>query len=165
MRVFNVHERRVDASMDRVGALLDGLSGPKDRLWPRDRWPAMELDAPLGTGAKGGHGPVKYSVLEYVPGHRVVFRFDEEGITAGFQGTHFFEILPSGDATLLRHVIEAECRFGQWLRWIAAIRPLHNALVEDAFDRAQTALNGSPRKPAQWSAWVRFLRWMIKAKS
>ncbi len=163
MRVYNVHERQIDVPADRVGALLDGLSGPTDRLWPGDRWPAMEFDAPLGKGAKGGHGPVKYSVSEYEPGCRVVFAFDDSGIAAGFQGTHCFEVLPSGDSTVLRHVIDAECPFGQWLRWVVAIRPLHDALLEDALDRAQREFNVGPDKPAQWSAWVRFLRRMIGA--
>lgn len=164
MKVYNVHERRIDAPIDRVGALLDGLSGPNDKLWPGDRWPPMQLDAPLGKGAKGGHGPVKYSVSEYLPGRRVVFDFDDSGIAAGFQGTHSFEILPLGDATVLRHVIDVECPLGQWLNWVVAIRPLHDALLEDALDGAQSALDGGPEEPARWSAWVRFLRRMIGAK-
>ena len=40
-----------------AGRLLDGLSAADDRLWPKDRWPAMRFDRPLKVGARGGHGP------------------------------------------------------------------------------------------------------------
>ncbi len=64
MRIRNVHTRALDATAAEVGALLDGLAGPDDRLWPNGRWPAMRLDGPLEPGSRGGHGPVRYAVAE-----------------------------------------------------------------------------------------------------
>jgi hypothetical protein len=162
MKILSVHERRIDAPIEAVGALMDGLSGPDDRLWPRDHWPVMEFDAPLGKGAKGGHGPVRYTVSEHVPGQRLVFDFDNSGIAAGFRGTHRFEVFPEGDCAVLRHVIDAKSGLFTWLRWQIMIRPLHDACVQDAFDRAERETGGDPANPAQWSTWVKMLRWVIR---
>lgn len=62
MRIVNVHERTLGAPFERVGALLDGLSGRDDRLWPADRWPAMRLDGPLRPGAHGGRTVLRHSL-------------------------------------------------------------------------------------------------------
>lgn len=51
--VRNVHERWLAAPAAMVGALLDSLAGPEDRLWPSQQWPAMWFDRPLGVGATG----------------------------------------------------------------------------------------------------------------
>ena len=162
MKIFSLHERTLVAEVDAVGALLDGLSGPEDRLWPGEHWPAMKFDAPLGKGAKGGHGPVRYTVRDYVRGRKVVFRFDNAGIAGGFRGTHWFEVVPGQDSVVLRHVVDAESGILTWLRWHVMIRPLHDALVEDAFDLAERETAGEPEKRAQWTAWVRLLRWMLR---
>lgn len=165
MKVFSLHERTINAPMEAAGCLLDGLSGPDDKLWPRHGWPPMELDAPLGKGAKGGHGPVRYTVSEHVPGRSVVFDFDNSGIVAGFRGTHRFEVLPAGDSVIVRHIIDAESDLLTWLRWQIMIRPLHDALVQDALDLAERGTGGEPEKPAQWSTWVKLLRWVIRLKT
>jgi len=166
MRILNVHERRIGSSVGTVGMLLDSLAGPNDRLWPHENWPAMEFDSPLGKGARGGHGPVRYTVSDYVPRQRVEFLFDNRGIAAGFRGRHYFEVQPMGDCALLRHVIDAESGFGTWLHWALIIRPLHNALVEDAFDKVerQFAPNAAFENKARWGRWVKFLRWMIRRR-
>ncbi len=161
MRVYNVHERRFHASPEAVGRLIDGLSGPDERLWPRDQWPPMELDPALEPGARGGHGPVRYRVAEYFPGRRAAFEFEDNGLTEGWDGLHFFETAPRKDGTVLRHVIDVECSFRDWLTWWFTIRPMHNALVEDALDLAQAAVEGPVRKPARWGLWVRCLRWAV----
>lgn len=155
----NVHERELHAPAERVGALLDGLAGPGDRLWPGDRWPVMRLDRPLGVGARGGHGFIRYSVEEHRPGERVVFRFaDRGGLSAGLQGTHRLEVEPvDGDRTILRHVIDARCRGTMRLKWPLVIEPLHDALLEDALDKAALAV-GDPPRNARYSTWVNFLR-------
>ena len=161
MKVLNIHERKVTTVPETVGALIDSLSGTGDQLWPRDQWPPMEFDAPLGKGAQGGHGPVRYTVYEYVPGERVVFRFDNSGLIAGFDGRHLFEIVPRREHVLLRHVIDAECDFKHWLKWHVFVGPLHDALLEDSLDLAEQSLNIQTGKRARWSPWVRFLRWMM----
>ena len=72
MPVHNIHQRRIAAPPARVGELLDTLASGKDRLWPHERWPPMKLDTPLGIGATGGHGPIRYVVEAYDPGVQVV---------------------------------------------------------------------------------------------
>lgn len=165
MKIHSVHQRALDASSGRVGALLDGLSGPEDRLWPRDRWPAMRLDGPLRVGARGGHGPVGYAVSGYVPGRRVEFRFDGTRLTAGLDGVHRFEVAEESGRVVLRHVVEARCGLATWLEWSFVIGPLHDALLEDALDRAERDVGGRVEHPARWSSRVRVLRRVLTAAS
>jgi hypothetical protein len=135
MRIHNVHERTVAMSAEEAGRLLDGLASPNDRLWPAERWPEMRFDRGLVVGARGGHGPIRYEVVGLEPGRRVRFRFRE---MRGLDGEHGFEIEPAGPgAAVLRHVVDAEARGPIALWWLVVIRPLHDALVEDALDRAQ----------------------------
>jgi hypothetical protein len=158
MQILNVHERILPATADEVGALLDGLAGPEDRLWPVVRWPGlpMRFDRPLGVGASGGHGPIRYRVEEYVPGRRVVFRFSER---MGLDGTHRFEVDDSEGVVELRHVLAGRPRRTKTLlTWLLFTRPLHNAVVEDLLDQAELAVSGKVLRPARWSWWVRLLR-------
>src|SRR5258706_10809497 len=87
--VYNVHARNLAAPADAVGALLDSLASPNDRLWPRESWPRMTLDRPLAVGARGGHGPIGYAVEDYRPGRHVRFRFHAP---QGFAGTHALDV-------------------------------------------------------------------------
>lgn len=164
MKILNIHERPLQVNPASAGPAIDGLSGREDFLWPRSRWPAMEFDGPLAVGASGGHGPVRYSVTEYIPGRRVEFRFSESGLTAGLDGRHFFEIVPRRDHVVLRHVVDAECDFRNWLRWRILIGPLHDALLEDALAGAERTLGKAQTKMPRWNPWVRFLRWRLEKK-
>jgi len=68
MQVRNLHEHVYDSDLGSVGALIDSLASAKDDLlWPSENWPPMRLDQPLGVGAGGGHGPIRYFVEQYVP--------------------------------------------------------------------------------------------------
>ncbi len=158
MRVHNVHERRLSLSVAEVGPLIDGLSTSHDVLWPKDRWPAMKFDMPLHRGAQGGHGAVRYSVVDYAPGERVVFRFNGTGLTRRLHGSHLFEVVPGPSHVVLRHIVDAESGLMGWLQWHCIVGPLHDALLEDALDRAEYALKGDVAQPARWGLWVRFLR-------
>ena len=150
MRIKNVHERVVPTE---AAGLIDTLSADEDRLWP-EGWPPMKLDRPLGVGAKGGHGPVRYEVIEYEPGKRIVFEFDQNGeLSNGFAGTHRFEVLGAERGVCLRHEIDMDATVGAAIRWYTFVEPLHDALVEDALDRAE----GVER--SRWSWRVRVLRW------
>jgi hypothetical protein len=121
----------------------------------------MRFDRPLGKGAKGGHGRVYYSVAEYVPGVSIRFDFDPgRGLSRGIVGHHRFEVFPEGsDGARLRHTVEAKCWGKNWMRWFFVIRPMHNAVLEDALDCAEMALTGQVKKPSRWSLYVRLLRW------
>ncbi|HEX6674476.1 MAG TPA: SRPBCC family protein [Actinomycetes bacterium] len=158
MEIRNVHERILPATADQVGTLLDGLAGPGDRLWPAGRWPGLPLrfDRPLGVGARGGHGSVRYTVEEYVPGRLVVFRFSER---MGLDGTHRFEVDDREGVVELRHVLVGRPRgLRTLLSWLLVVRPLHDAVLEDLLDRAELAVSGRVLRPARWSWWVRLLR-------
>ncbi|MBF6173688.1 SRPBCC family protein [Nocardia blacklockiae] len=156
MAVLNIHIRRFPGSVTEAGALLDSLAGEDDRLWPGDRWPPMRFDRPLGVGAVGGHGPVRYTVEEYEPGRRIRFAFNE---SRGLEGFHEFSVRPDGNTMVeLRHLLVLRLRGRARLSWPLAIRWMHDACVEDAFDRAEQAVTGSVRRPVRWSPVVRALR-------
>lgn len=158
MEVLNVHEREFDVSADRLGRLIDSLASDNDTLWPRHSWPAMELDRPLGVGATGGHGPIRYSVEEYKPGQSVRFRFSEP---KGFDGVHCFEVVTANsDPPKVRHTIKMETSGLASLLWAVAIRPMHDALIEDAFAAAEASLGLSPRL-SPWPMRVRLLRFVM----
>lgn len=161
MKIINVHERVFEAPAAAIGELLDGLSSAQDRLWPRDRWPAMRLDAALGLGASGGHGPIRYSVSEYEPGRRVCFAFTAP---RGFAGTHRFEVEAVDEASArLRHVVEMEARWPASLSWPLVFRPLHDSLLEDCLDAAARGLGDVPRDAA-WSLRTRLLRLVLSRR-
>jgi hypothetical protein len=164
MKVYNIHERPFQARSEEVGLLIDSLAGPDDMLWPREQWPAMKFDTGLHQGAIGGHGQVRYHVSDYIPGERVVFRFDDSGLIGGFDGRHLFEVVPRQRHVLLRHIVDAECSFKLWLKWQFLVGPLHDALLEDSLDQAECRLTNGVAKPSRWSPWVRLLRWIIARK-
>jgi len=157
MKILNIHERLLPTAPREVGALLDSLASPQDRLWPKDTWPAMRFDRALGVGARGGHGPIRYWVEEYLSGERIQFRFEAP---RGFHGGHGYEVVSEEKGTLLRQTLEMEARGPALLTWPLVFRPLHNALIEDSLATAQVTLGMAPEiRP--WSRWVRLLRWAV----
>jgi len=157
MKVVNVHQRLLHASPERVGALIDSLASPNDAMWPRQNWPRMKLDRPLAVGAVGGHGPIRYFVESYAPGHQVRFRLTGP---KGFDGWHGFEVI---DATashcVLEHRIEMQAKGRGLLTWSLVIRHLHGVCVEEVLSQAQVALGNQP-KPVPWPLHVKFLHWL-----
>jgi len=155
MKVINIHERELDANLEQVGLLIDSLSSKDDRLWPNHSWPCMKFDRPLSIGADGGHGPIGYFVEEYELGQSIKFRFTNP---KGFNGFHRYEVVRSTQqSVLLRHTIEMTLHGSARLTWPLIIRPLHDALLEDALATAQASLGMIPQMQA-WSPWVKFLR-------
>ena len=161
MNVENIHERMLPRPIERVSPLLDSLSSTNDGIWPFESWPRLKLHGGLAIGAKGGHGPVRYTVTEYEPGKRVCFTFTGP---AGFHGIHQFQLVPvSSSETVLRHVIRMETRGAAVIGWPLVFRPLHDALMEDAFDKAERQL-GLKAGTSKWTAWVCFLRFVLRTK-
>lgn len=160
MAVRNVHERIIrNMTLTEAGALIDNLGSRDDKLWPRDRWPPIRFDRPLGVGAHGGHADVRYTIEAYEPGRRIQFRFTAP---RGFVGTHEFdaeEIEPG--RVRLRHTLVMSVEGAARLSWPFVFRPLHDALVEDAFDRAESLSASAPVKRRKWSLYVRLLRFAI----
>lgn len=158
MPIINIHQRDYPVPPEALGPMLDSLSSHNDRLWPVDMWPRMRLDRPLEVGASGGHGPIGYTVEAHEPGRSVRFRFTRP---RGFDGIHRLEILPAGSGrSRLRHTIEMETRGLAHIAWPLAIRPLHDALLEDALARAEASLGLAPQV-TPWSVWVKVLRWSM----
>lgn len=158
MKVLNIHERELEANRERVGALIDSLSSEDDRLWPNHSWPRMKFDRPLSIGADGGHGPIGYFVEEYKPGRSIKFRFTSP---KGFNGFHRYEVVGSTQqSVLLRHTIEMTLHGSAFLTWPLIIRPLHDALLEDALATSQASLGMIPKMQA-WSLWVKLIRWVM----
>lgn len=143
MRVLNIHERELDATPERIGAIIDSLASEHDCLWPVHSWPPMKLDRPLGNGASGGHGPISYHVEEYQPGRSVQFRFTRP---KGYDGYHKFEVAKNEQQTVvLRHTIDMSIHGVARVTWPLIIRPLHDALLEDSLATAQASLGLTPQ--------------------
>ncbi|MEW6348144.1 MAG: SRPBCC family protein [Thermodesulfobacteriota bacterium] len=158
MHVLNIHERELPFPADQVGKLIDTLSSPEDALWPKELWPPMRFDRPLSVGAVGGHGPVGYEVEDYVPGISVRFRFRAP---KGYDGFHEFRVIAvSSERAVLRHTIEMTAHGIAVLSWLLAIRPLHDALLEDSLALAEASLGLKPRV-IPWSCRVRLLRRLL----
>jgi hypothetical protein len=161
MPVLNIHQRQLGIDASGAAELIDKLASPDDVLWPWRTWPPMRFREGLREGARGGHGPVRYQIESYTPGQAIHFRFTSP---RGFEGSHYFELdrqHPPG--VILRHVIDMRLRGTARLSWPLLFRPLHDALLEDALDRAETFAGRVPEsKP--YSLWVRWLRWMLKPR-
>jgi len=159
MKVANIHSRVFGSSMAEVGAVLDSLASGDDLLWPAGSWPAMRFDRALGVGARGGHGPIRYSVAAYEPGRRVRFWFEAP---AGFNGYHEYRVEAVGDdASRLTHELRMQARGIAQVTWPLVFRPLHDALIEDSLAKAGRSL-GQDQGRRRWSRHVRILRALVQ---
>ncbi|MEU0005749.1 DUF2867 domain-containing protein [Streptomyces sp. NPDC006314] len=151
--IRNVHERTIEAPAQVVGALLDRLSSADDPVWPAPAWSPMRFDRPLGVGADGGHGFIRYRVTAYEPGRRARFDF-----TPPMSGHHECVIEPVGrERCRLRHTLELERRGPMVLCWALAVRWMHDTVIEELFDNVERAATGTAGSPVRWSPWVRLL--------
>ena len=142
MKVINIHSRVYPVASAEVGRLVDALSSENDLLWPHQLWPRMKFDKPLSVSAKGGHGPIRYFVEEYVPGKRAVFRFTGPNGFDGYHGYDVFEL--QKDKTELRQTLKMNTHGLAQLLWPLIFRPLHDALIEDSLCLAELRLNLTP---------------------
>lgn len=146
MKLHNVHSREVPAPVERAWELVAALASEHDELWPTERWPTtpIEFDRPLGAGAKGGHGVIRYDVERYEPGRRVVFTFVKG---SGLDGTHAFEVEPiDAQRSRLTHVLDVRVGWKLKPLW-RVLRAAHDALLEDLLDNAERACGGTPAPP------------------
>ena len=155
MKVLIIHTRVVSQPKAAVGELLKTLASDNDRMLATTKWPGMKLDKGLTIGSKGGHGPIGYVVTRYELGESIEFTFTKP---SGFHGIHMFEVTElSPDQTEIKHIIDMKLSGLAWLTWPLAIRWLHDAYIEDAFDNVENQFS-SVKKQSQWSMWVKFLR-------
>ncbi|WP_402377282.1 hypothetical protein [Isoptericola rhizosphaerae] len=161
--VRNEHVRTLPAPIARCAALVDDLASDRDRMWPSDHWPALRLAPDLRLGAPGGHGPIRYYVEELEPGRRVRFRFTAP---SGFDGYHEFRLEESGPLhTTFTHVLSISPHHVARLSWPLAFRPLHDALIEDTLDRAESIVSGTESPAPRWSRSVRMLRSLARPRT
>lgn len=158
--IRNVHERVVALSPERAWELVSRVAEPDGELWPSDHWPPMRFDRPLGVGATGGHGPIRYRCTAVEPGERITFTFDP---SMGVNGTHTFFVLPGTrpGTCVLRHEIVGRPGLRMAVQWALVIRWLHDAVIEELLDRAEMAAGRPPARPARWSPWVRLMRQLM----
>ncbi|MFI6101611.1 SRPBCC family protein [Lentzea sp. NPDC051213] len=138
--IRNVHSRDLGVP---AGPFVERVQ----ELWP-PAWGTQEFDRPLGVGADGGHGPIRYRCVAFEPGSSITFEFTD------LSGTHTL----SASGTVLRHELVGDFGFVAWLRWVVAIRWLHDACLEDLLDGFERAAGREPKSPARWSWWVRLVR-------
>ena len=118
----------------------------------------MRFDGPLEVGARGGHGPIRYTVSAYTPARSVYFVFTGP---RGFHGWHGFEVRSlDAHSCLLSHRLEMQARGVARLSWPLCFRWLHDACVEDALTRAEVSLDLTPQVQP-WSLQVRLIRWIV----
>ena len=88
------------------------------------------------------------------------FQFD----FTGFNGFHKFELKElETHKTELSHIIDMTTTGSATLKWTFAIRWLHDAYIEDAFDNVENHFSVN-KKISKWSWWVRTLRKVMKPK-
>lgn len=153
--IRNVYQRYIAAYPAEVGALLDSVGTPEDRLWPAPPRDAMVLRHPDGpslrVGARGGHGPIRYRVEAHDPGRRVLFRLAGG---AGLDGWHALTVEPAAGGSLLRHELQVRPR-GLARLVVPVVLSMHDCYVEDAFDRAERELGVGPVREHRHSLPVR----------
>lgn len=162
--IRNQHSREFHAPAKDVGSLIDSLAGENDRLWPGHLWPAMRFDRALSEGAVGGHGPIRYRVDSFQPGKTITFRFTPDNRLLEANGTHSITVEGNDSQSMLWHRLEGSVKIGGLLKWLIVVRPLHDALIEDAFDKAEMSLHSSDSPGSTHSLWVRTLRQLLNRR-
>lgn len=161
LKVLNVHKRTLNQSSSKIAELLETLATENDMIIAKDKWPRMKLDNGLRVGSKGGHGPIRYSVQEYIVGKSIQFKFS---VPKGFGGFHKFEIADLGNNKAeIQHTIDMRTSGIDTIKWLIAIRWLHDAYIEDAFDKLENHFS-EEKKSSVWNLWVKFLRWLLNTK-
>ena len=159
MRVINIHKRIINQPKENISEFLKTLSTENDKIWPKEKCPAMKFSDGIQVGTNGGHGPIRYIVEKYNTSKVIQFRFLKP---YGFNGIHKFEIneLTNGQ-TVIKHTIDMITKGKGTLIWAFAIRYLHNALIEDSFDKLENNFS-DVQKYTKWNIWVKFLRKLLK---
>ncbi|WP_232730404.1 hypothetical protein [Lacinutrix sp. Bg11-31] len=89
MQVTNIHKRKLKLPKDQVTVLFKTLATKEDKIWPLENWPAIRFKETLKVGVKGGHGGIRYTIIDIKEGNSIKFKFSKPD---GFIGTHEFYI-------------------------------------------------------------------------
>jgi hypothetical protein len=161
MRVKNIHIREINAPKSEIAKLFRTLATDNDRVIPTEKWSSMKLDKGLQVGSKGGHGPIRYTIVDYQQDDSITFQFDLKG----FDGFHKFEIVEKEPGrTTITHIVDTRTSGLATLKWHFAIRWLHNAYIEDTLDKVENNFLND-KKRTEWSWWVKKLRKLMKPPS
>ncbi|MCK8479887.1 hypothetical protein [Psychroserpens algicola] len=162
MKVINIHQRLIHQPKTEIAKLFQTLATSEDKIWPKEKWPAMRLNDGLQIGSQGGHGRIRYTVVDFKPGFYVKFQFTKP---IGFQGIHELTIKEeSVTTTEIRHNIKMETKSVKaTFLWVFIIRWLHDALIEDAFDKVEQHFSSS-ETTTSYNLWVACLRYLYKRK-
>jgi hypothetical protein len=155
MKIINIHQRTINQPKVEIEKLFKTLATKNDLVVDTAKWPPMILDNGIQVGSKGGHGPMKYTVEEFVSGELIKFRFTAPKGFEGFHKIEFTEVKPH--FTELKHTIDTNINGFALLTYPLAIRWLHDAFIEDAFDKVENNFT-TKKKVSEWSIWVKFLR-------
>lgn len=155
MEVINIHRRIISQPKPKVAIVFNTLATNNDAIWPYEKWPAIRFKEGVKVGSKGGHGPVKYTIIDYCKGESIRFKFSKP---LGFNGTHELYLNEiSSKETEIVHRIKMSTTFLASLQWIMAVRWLHDALIEDAFDKLENHFS-MHKKVTKYNFWVQILR-------
>ncbi|HMQ47808.1 MAG TPA: hypothetical protein PKA70_10145 [Saprospiraceae bacterium] len=155
----NIHRRTLQQPKEKLVEWFTTLATDQDRVWPSKQWPPMRFKEGLQVGAKGGHGPVRYTVEKMDNWEYIQFRFTQP---KGFHGYHRLEInAVTRTQTEIKHVLKMNTSGAATFSWLLVFRPLHDALIEDAFDKVENQFSDQTKRTA-WSFWVKFLRNILK---
>ncbi|MBS7808438.1 SRPBCC family protein [Variovorax sp. PCZ-1] len=152
MRIINIHSRHINAPATQIWPLLLTLGSTNDLVWPHEDWPRMKLDRPMQAGAVGGHGPIHYRVSICEPSQQIRFEFIQ-----GSVGFHEVILRDTANGCLLTHTIDTRPELGFFFKWHFIIRFMHDAVIEDLFDKLQAHIEPLPKR-SRWTAYVKLLR-------
>jgi len=162
MRVVNSHKRVIHQPKAQLSQLFDTLGLEDDKIWPHENWPAMRFKDGLKVGSQGGHGRIRYKIIAFSPGNHIKFKFSKP---EGFNGTHELIINSlTENSTEIVHEILVNTSFKATFFWLFIIRWLHDALIEEAFDKVENYFLFK-KKETPYSFWVKFLRNAYKRTS
>ncbi|NND33326.1 MAG: hypothetical protein HKN76_12110 [Saprospiraceae bacterium] len=154
MKVLNVHSRIISATTDEIAEIIGTLATPSDLIWPIGKWPAMKFKDGLEIGNTGGHGPIRYCVSQKRTNY-IEFTFSNP---KGMVGVHWikWESVRHQETKII-HCIDMNTMGLATFKWKLVIEPLHNALIEDAFDQLENRFSSRAVK-TPWSPYVHSLR-------
>ncbi len=159
MTVLNIHKRKIHKPKELVSQIFRTLATQNDLIWPGENWPAIRFRDGLKVGSKGGHGRIRYTIIDFQTGESIKFQFSKPD---GFNGTHEFAISKINDSeTAIEHIISAKLSLRATLLWVFVIRWLHDALIEDAFDKVENQFT-EQKTHSEYNLWVKLLREVYK---
>lgn len=158
MEVVNVHKRTINLPKTEVAKLLKTIATKNDKVWPKNNWPPIRFKNGFKEGEKGGHGIIRYTLEVLDPDKIIIFRFLKP---EGFNGIHKFEIKSVNKKnTEIKHSIIMKTGPIATIKWILAIKWLHDALIENAFDTIENNYLKN-KKHTKWSFWVKLWRFIL----